>query len=237
MFYSRSCFGLAFVFLLLACSSGNARAQKKDAPSIRCEPVIYRVLPGEFNFCVGRRLWEKGRYPQAIELFELSAAWGSKAAQRMLGIVYFNGEGVGVDRGLGLAWLSLAAERDDEFSRRLLESALRSSTQAEQKRMQGELAKLRPRYADQVAATRAAIRFKRELRQLQGNPVYGSGRCLSGINANLSEFNGFNPVEKPSGCSMSSEKAAIDALESRYMQYQHGSKEGKVIVGPLKRKP
>ena len=68
-----------------------------------CEPLTFRVLPGQFNNCLAQRMWKKGRHQQAIKMFESAAAWGSKPAQRLLGVVYFNGEHVTRNRGLGLA--------------------------------------------------------------------------------------------------------------------------------------
>ena len=131
-------FVLAPAMLLsgLLCFAGAAAAQEESLPVNidPCGAVVFAALPGEFNFCAGRKQWAKGRYEQARELFVLSAGWGNKLAQRLLGLAYFNGEGGVKDRPLGLAWLALAAERQEPAAASLYLSALAKATPDEKAR-------------------------------------------------------------------------------------------------------
>jgi hypothetical protein len=228
---------LALLCLLWLSLPDVVLAEKPDP--VGCEPLTYKLLPGEFNYCLGRRHWENGHFQQAVELLELAASWGSKPAQRLLGVAYFKGEGVAKDRVLGLAWLSLAAERKDRFSLQLYEAAMRTASDVEQRQLQARLAILKPRYADDVTIPRAARRFKRALAQLRSNLAYGAGTCVAGLNASAGDFG--NPsadiAQKPTGCSMASEQAIVDAVMVRFEQYFHGLEQGKVIVGPLRTVP
>jgi hypothetical protein len=54
--------------LALLQSVGLPRAAMATEPPDGCEPMIYRLLPGQFNYCVGRHLWESGRYQRAVEM-------------------------------------------------------------------------------------------------------------------------------------------------------------------------
>ncbi|WP_051414426.1 tetratricopeptide repeat protein [Pseudoxanthomonas suwonensis] len=59
----------------------------------------------------GRGYLEQGDYARARECFERAASFADKPSQAMLGEMYWNGQGVAVDRALGYAWMDLAAER------------------------------------------------------------------------------------------------------------------------------
>lgn len=228
-----------FRFLLAAAillSAAGAQAQEERLPVNMdpCGAVVFAALPGDFNFCAGRKQWAKGRYEQARELFVLSAGWGNKLAQRLLGLAYFNGEGGVKDRPLGLAWLALAAERQDPTAASLYLSALARATPAEKSRAQALYAQMRARYADDVAAARAERRFRRAIKELTSDPVYGRGRCIVGANSDAIDPS----VDPLSGndCSAQSERAVIRSLEIRSTFYFNGW-NGRVSVGPAEAVP
>lgn len=83
-----------FYAALLAaiCVPSVAAAQSKtpstttEAEYAYCNEAIYRFLPGDFNFCVARKLWAKRDYKAAEQMFLLAAGWGSKPAQHLLGL-------------------------------------------------------------------------------------------------------------------------------------------------------
>lgn len=218
-------------------AQGNTGESSPD-PIVHCSEFMYRILPGDFNFCVARKFWMKGKTEQAEEYLKLAAGWGSKAAQQALGVAYFNGDGLSKNRALGLAWLELSAERADPKARMLYESALHSATQGEQAQARGEFLSLRSVYADDVAAQRADVRYRRELyameHEMAGGSVYGRGACIEGMAqlANMrTSMMGFDDNMNPTNtCTMSSERHMLSVLEARYQVYFSGWK-GTVTTG------
>lgn len=78
-------------------------------PALTCNKLMQQMLPGNYYFCVASHRLEKGNYKAALSFMEYAAAWGNKAAQSVLGIAYFNGEGVERNRPSGLAGLGCRA--------------------------------------------------------------------------------------------------------------------------------
>lgn len=217
-------------------SQGGEQISLKDAQPkpIDCIPALYPLLPGAFNYCVAMKQWHRGHIETAIELMELAAGWGNKTAQMTLGIAYFNADGVQRDRARGLAWLALAAEREDATKVSLYRAALSQASRPERLRADRLYQSMRARYADNVAAARADRRFRRELRALRANPVYGSGTCIAGLNAPSSGIATAYLSDQMAGqsCSLASEEAVVVRLEQRYEVY-FGGWEGRATVGPL----
>ena len=58
----------------------------------------------------GYKAYREGNHERAFALLSLTARWGEKDAQRLLGAMYLAGEGTKVDLVEGAAWLMLAAE-------------------------------------------------------------------------------------------------------------------------------
>ena len=67
--------------------------------------------PGVKFFTLGVQAFRKGDYRHAIDMYKVAASWAYKSAEYNLGVMYFKGEGVPVDRARGAAWMVLAAER------------------------------------------------------------------------------------------------------------------------------
>jgi hypothetical protein len=212
------------------------------APTGKCDPVLAKALPGDFDFCLASRHWSAGRHEQAVEFLQLAAGWGDKAAQMALGVAYFNGDGVAQDRALGLAWLGLAAERRGATASALFASARGKVDDAEFARADELYQQMRARYADEVAAVRADNRYRREMHALEGEPTYGMGRCVAGYGyvafsdpGNREQNTG---IDKYLPCSMASEHTMLSAIEQHYEVYSEGW-NGRVDVGaatPVKAK-
>lgn len=227
-----------------------ALAQQGVGPPVQapCAEATYLYLPGQFNYCVGRNRLIAGRYAQAVEMFELAASWASKPAQQLLGVMYFNGEGVPRDRALGLAWLQLAAERGDAYATRLLQSALRVANAEEKAGASVDFARMEPRYADRVAALRADNKYRRFMRQARAVPGFGGGKCIFGLNTRPGAGAALNPSGRQEGqpgggnrpplrgCTMAMEEAAIATMESGYSTYFRNWR-GTVVVQPLQQVP
>lgn len=218
----------------LAMASTGQAASPPPAPGaapIACDQYAGRALPGDYNFCLGHRYWESGQYQAARQMLELAAGWGNKAAQRALGVAYFNGDGLLLDRPLGLAWLALAAERKEPAAAMLYNSALARASADERRTAVRILARLRGRYADDVAALRADRRFQRTLREMSSNPVYGRGKCLPG-SGGMPPGAGFAlAVEGAGNCSMAADERLRAALEKRYETYSEGWSRRRVELG------
>lgn len=55
--------------------------------------------------------YDEGRFEEAVGYFKQAALYADKLSQAMLAEMYWNGQGVPVDRPLAYAWADLAAER------------------------------------------------------------------------------------------------------------------------------
>jgi TPR repeat protein len=206
------------------------------APTGKCDPVLAKALPGDFDFCLASRQWSAGRHDKAVELLQLAASWGDKAAQTALGVAYFNGDGVPQDRALGLAWLGLAAERQGATATGLFASARSKVDDTEFARADELYRQMRGKYADEVAAVRADNHYRRAMHALQGDPAYGVGRCVAGYGyvafsnpADLAQASG---ADKYLPCSMASEHTMLSAIEQHYEIYSEGW-NGRVDVGAV----
>ncbi|HEU4992363.1 MAG TPA: hypothetical protein VFT52_07735 [Luteimonas sp.] len=206
------------------------------APTGKCDPVLAKALPGDFDFCLASRQWSAGRHDKAVELLQLAASWGDKAAQTALGVAYFNGDGVPQDRALGLAWLGLAAERRGVTATGLFASARSKVDDAEFARADALYQQMRAKYADEVAAVRADNHYRRAMHALQGDPAYGMGRCVAGYGyvafSNPSDLAQASGADKYLPCSMASEHTMLSAIEQHYEIYSEGW-NGRVDVGAI----
>jgi hypothetical protein len=130
-----------------------------------------RFLPGLYYFHKGCDYFRRGDAGAAIESWQVAAGWAVKDAQYDLGIAYFRGRGVDVDRPRGLAWLALAAERKDEAFETSLAAAWDEATPDEHARANGIWRELRKKYADEVALVHAQNRYDQELSHITGSRV------------------------------------------------------------------
>lgn len=139
-----------------------------------------RFLPGLYMFHKGCDYYRRGDFESAIHAWEVAASWAMKDAQYDLGIAYFRGRGVAVDRPRGLAWLALAAERKDEAFETSLVVAWDDSTPEEKARANEIWRELRKTYADDVALVRAENRFQRSFRTSPDHALACRGMSRSG---------------------------------------------------------
>ncbi|WP_305805547.1 hypothetical protein [Stenotrophomonas sp. YIM B06876] len=221
-----SSFALGFTAQAAPDTSSN------ETVAVYCNSSTSKALPGDYNFCLGHKYWEAGKYESARQMLELSASWGNKAAQRALGVAYFNGDHLAMDRPLGLAWLALSAEREDPAAAGYYNSALDHSSMEERKAAAVLLAHLKTRYADDVAAVRADNRFQRQIRAMSSNPVYGRGQCLEGAGGLPAAAMAGAAADGAGSCSMASDDRFIAALEKRYDDYSAGWKRRVELGAP-----
>jgi len=130
-----------------------------------------RFLPGMYYFHKGCEYYKRGDAASAIHAWEIGASWAMKDAQYDLGIAYFKGRGVAVDRPRGLAWLALAAERKDEIFETALAAAWDEATPDEHARANEIWNELRKKYGDEFALRRAQNHFTQEKNGITGSHV------------------------------------------------------------------
>jgi hypothetical protein len=154
---------------LLACvvaleGLAHASTPKASAVSVNTPVCSYGRVdvasldgrPGMKYFLDGAEAFGRKDYHHAIYMYKVAASWADKSAEYDLGLVYFRGEGVPVDRPLGAAWMVLAAERGNSLyvrARNLMVSLL---TDAEFERMNELWNGLEKTYGDDGLALRRA---------------------------------------------------------------------------------
>lgn len=129
--------------------------------------------PGEYYFDLGAQAVKRKDYAHAIAMYKVSASWAYKPAEYNLGVMYLNGQGTPVDLPRALAWMALAAERNDPqyVKARDLVNAHLNDAQFNQANV--IMAELLPTYGDKVALARAETRW-REVRAATTGTRVGS---------------------------------------------------------------
>lgn len=180
--------------LILASAVGAGAALASDRPQplpdqkdavakslLPCPGGLERFLPGDYYFCSAARNYWSGHPGLTRESLKDAAAWASKPAQYALGIMYFNGDHAEQNRPLGLAWLALAAERHDPSYEPALISAYKAVTPEEMQQANAYWMQLKAKYADDVAARRAEVRFDRAYREIAWAVNFGGSVFIDGI--------------------------------------------------------
>jgi len=130
--------------------------------------------PGEYYYLLGAEAFRKREYVFAIQMYEVAASWAFKPAEYNLGVMYSRGQGVPIDMPRAMAWMALAAERNDEH---YVEA--REAVYAELSKEQFDQANviwrdLKKTYGDEVAMRRAKARWAEVRNNMTGSKV-GSG--------------------------------------------------------------
>ena len=131
--------------------------------------------PGEYYFLKGAEAFRKHDYAFAIQMYQVAASWAFKPAEYNLGVIYSRGQGVAIDLPRAMAWMALAAERNDKHyvdAREAVYAAL-SSEQFEQA---NEIWRdLKKNYGDEVALKRAKARWAQVKAGMTGSHVGSIG--------------------------------------------------------------
>ena len=163
------------------------------APSPAQDSVLMDARPGEYYYNLAADAVRHKDYAHAVAMYEVSASWGYKTSQYNLGVMYARGEGVPVDLPRAMAWMSLAAEREDKQyvqARDLVAANLDKNGLAQ---AEGILHTLMLTYADTAAMPRAKARW-RETR----DGATGSHLGFTG-NVTVAGGDGNGAVGKPQG--------------------------------------
>lgn len=147
-----------------------------DIGRIVCAEGAERYLPGDHYFCAANKALQAGNPRKARAMYEESAAWGDKRAMFNLGLLLSRGQDLPKDEPLALAWLALAAERQDAtLQREVLAGAWKAASPETRAAADALWNRMKLKYADAVALARAKARYERETallrRELQRDPT------------------------------------------------------------------
>jgi len=182
-------FWLVLLLGLYVSLVGNASAQDMALARNNGSPVA-DARPGEYFFMEGVKAVRANDYRHAVYEYKIAASWGYKMAQYNLGVIFANGEGgINHDMPQGLAWMMLAAERDDGSNshqffvkgREKVEKACEDYEIEQAKVLFKEMSKT---YADEHALPRAKLQWNNVRMNVTGSHVGGIGNLqVSGSNA------------------------------------------------------
>lgn len=194
----RMCAGLALVMALPAWGQGGApvapatggsnppaHVPSTTAPSYDSDPASgisssedftspeSDARPGVYFFKIAAKAFERKQYRYAIEMYKVSASWAYKPAEYNLGVMYYRGQGVPVDRPLGAAWMVLAAERNTPQYVAARDLMITPLSNAEFARVNTLWNQLKPTYADATALHRAEVRWAQVRAGMTGSHTGG----------------------------------------------------------------
>ncbi|QBB72049.1 sel1 repeat family protein [Pseudolysobacter antarcticus] len=150
-----------------------------------------RFFPGKYFESKGQFYLRNKDYRAAVEMFEVSGYWADKISQYNVGIMYFNGIGIPVDKVRGVAWLRVAAQTHDDLAEHTFQLAS-AELNAEQ-RTQAEVLwqELDAKYGDKVSLRRALVRYQQDLAEVGGSHLGFVGNVTvttAGDNGGLPEI-------------------------------------------------
>jgi hypothetical protein len=134
-----------------------------------CIQGLEQILPGDYYACRARYYFQDDHNRRGVSELVEAAYWADKDAQYALGLIYFNGDmpDVPANRPLALAWLALAAERNDAAHQQAYAIARAKSSAQEIEAAELLLKKMKLKYGDKVAGIRAMRRFNHEIVPLE----------------------------------------------------------------------
>jgi len=210
--------------------------------------------PGEYYFLLGAQAFRKHEYAFAINMYEVAASWAYKPAEYNLAVMYARGQGIAVDLPRAMAWMALAAERNEQRYVDARETVYASLT-AEQFAQANEIwRELKKTYGDDVALRRAKARWAQVRAAMTGSRVGSVGHLDVGMPApnsgdpsgpklpeSLKQFqtgrsSASTPGEATGGNGVDGSKAYRQLRESNnpYDPKFETSALGKATVGPIK---
>ena len=104
-------------------------------------------------------------------MYKVAASWAYKPAEYNLGVMYLRGQGVPIDLPRAMAWMTLAAERNEKqyvLARDLLNAKLTDAQFAQADLIWGQL---KSTYGDEVALHRAEMRWAEARSSMTGSRV------------------------------------------------------------------
>ena len=137
--------------------------------------------PGEYYFLLAAHAFRKGDYTFAIQMYEVAASWAFKPAEYNLAIMYARGQGVPVDLPRGMAWMALAAERNEKRYVDAREVVYAEMTKEQFEQANAIWRELKKTYGDEVALRRAKARWAQVRASMTGSRVGSVGNLSVGM--------------------------------------------------------
>jgi hypothetical protein len=136
--------------------------------------------PGEYFFYKGVEAVRKKDYDLAVQMYQVAASWAYKTAEYNLGVMYLHGEGVPMDRPRAMAWMALAAERNDDKYVDARERVYAELTPAEFAQASVIWRELKQKYGDAATLQRAKTRWVETRQAATGSHVGFVGNLAVG---------------------------------------------------------
>jgi hypothetical protein len=167
---------------------GHSTSQLKAAENLQDvlnEPTVAWQHPDKRYRQLGLEAYRNGNKEVALRLLTEAARYADKPSQAMVAAMYWHGEGTGVDRPRGYAWMDLAADRGDSdllVQRELFWNAL---TESERRTALVVGKDIYDQYPDEAGAVRLERNLSLARNKITGSHTgfLGSGRSIfsSGI--------------------------------------------------------
>jgi len=207
----------------------------KSLQELGCPRGLEGILPGIYYYCVGARDLARNDNARGVDMLKIAAAWGSKPAQFTLGVGYFNGDIVAMDRPQGLAWLGLAAERKDPNYLAVFQSAWQKASPEEKARASALWRSMLPKYGDAHAAKRSERHYQYARMQIMRDETLGARWCAAGLTARdlAPPQPGSQDADSAGGCQMTVSSTTLARQMDKYANSLFDGLSGHVSVGPL----
>jgi hypothetical protein len=127
--------------------------------------------PGEYYFGLGANAFKRRDFAFAINMYQVAASWAYKPAEYNLAVMYARGQGAPMDLPRAMAWMTLAAERDETQyveARELINAKLSPAQFAQADVIWNQL---KPTYGDETALRRAKNRWAQVRSSMTGSRV------------------------------------------------------------------
>src|SRR6478736_5596165 len=137
--------------------------------------------PGEYYFLLAVHAFRKNDFTFAIQMYEVAAAWAFKPAEYNLAIMYARGQGIPADLPRGMAWMALAAERNEKRYVDAREAVYAEMTPEQFEQANATWRELKKTYGDDVALRRAKARWAQVRASMTGSRVGSVGNLSVGM--------------------------------------------------------
>jgi hypothetical protein len=137
--------------------------------------------PGEYYFLLAVHAFHKNDFKFAVQMYEVAAAWAFKPAEYNLAIMYARGQGIPADLPRGMAWIALAAERNEKRYVEAREVIYGELTKEQFEQANGIWRELKKTYGDEVALRRAKARWAQVKSSMTGSRVGSVGNLSVGM--------------------------------------------------------
>jgi hypothetical protein len=175
--------------------------------------------PGEYYFLEGAHAFLKKDYAFAIQMYEVAASWAYKPAEYNLGVMYARGQGVPADLSRGLAWMALAAERNEQHYVDAREAVYAAMTPEQFAQANVIWRELKKTYGDAVALRRARARWAQVRAGATGSHVGAIGNLQVGA---------------PSGERAGASSPQYPSLTTGFEETEHNPRGPQVGANPIK---